>query len=242
MRRLIVLLLVFLFVLGLVGCTEKNVEQLSSNLADTGPIVEETVNQEETTISTSAPEAQTDYTGDAPTEAELSYYFHAYAYETVKARMSQDEVHYCGHTDNYAIVLLSGMGPKIMLYEFTYSDGCIQVLSKAPGSIALSGGLSINHIERDGQHFYFGSCSDYHWDSIKETRLPIAWQELRIFGENNEIATIAMPGKLGYLCILDTPMTDFQVVEQAGNICLDYAAYFEQKYLMDETEFYSPEE
>ena len=141
-----------------------------------------------------------------------------------------------------AIVLLSGMGPKIMLYEFAYSDGHIQVSSKADGSIALSGGLSINHIERDGQHIYFGSCSDYHWDSIADKRIPIDWLELRVFGESNESTLINMSGKLGYLCILNTPMTNFQVVDQSGTVCLDYSAYFAQKYLMDEREFYSIQE
>lgn len=223
-RRRILAFLLFILVL-LYGCT-KTTQFEESNMPG------------QSTIPPSTAELRMDYIGETPSEAELCAFFSVYGYDTVKARMSQEEVLYCGHVDNYAILLFCGMGPEISIYEYTYSDGCIQVLSKASGDIALSGGLSINHIEKDGQHFYFGSCSDYHWNSIDEIRIPIDWLELRVIDKHNEIATIDMSTKKGYLCILDAPMTDFQVIDQNESVCLTYATFFAEKYYVNETAFY----
>ncbi len=223
-RRRILFFLLFLLVL-LYGCA-KTTQFEESDLT------------EQSTVPPSTVELRRDYIGEIPSEAELCAFFSVYGYDTVKERMSQEEVLYCGHVDNYAVLLFSGMGPKVNIYEYTYSNGCIQVLSKASGEIALSGGLSINHIEKDGQHFYFGSCSDYHWNSIDETRFPIDWLKLRVIDENNEITTIDMSEEMGYLCILDAPMTDFQVIDQDESVCLNYVTFFAQKYYINETEFY----
>lgn len=221
MKRLLCILLLISLLLS--GCAGESAESTAP-----GTSSREAPTQKET--------LPRDYAGNVPSGQELCDFFTLYGYELVKARMSPEEVHYIASADHYALVYFSGMGPDLEVYSFTYGEGQIQVLERARGDIAISGGLSINHVSADGQHIYFGTISDYHWNSHDETTSPIAWLTLRFADSNGSSVDMDMSGQLGYLCILDAPLADFQVIDQGGNVCLDYAAYWGQGYYVNECE------
>lgn len=184
-------------------------------------------------------ESHRDYTGEVPSDDELRLFFSNYGYEMVKARMSREEVFYIDSVENYALVLLDGEGPRIDIYEFSYSDGRIQVVAQARGEVTTDAALSLNHIEAGGKHFYYGDSMDHHGNRVDHVIETIDWDTLKVTDTKGNSIDIDMVNKMGYLCILDAPMADFQVIDTKGNVCLDFSAYIEQEYVVFEREFKS---
>lgn len=245
MKRLFCVLLIAIL---LSGCAEK--APVSESIAPEVP--------EQTTLATEEPiqleTVPTDYVGEEPTQEELSAFFVNYVLESYadfpNVREDPnllDKIYYIGTQDGYAGVAIISAGVDILIwdvrvYRFDCCDGQILVTDVAHGETPISEGLSVNYVQSDGRYFYYGVVSDYHWDSREEVRIPIEWKTLRFTDADGNSVDMDMVGKLAYLCILEAPLADFQVIDQGGNVCVTYDAYIEQGRLIREQEIYPIEE
>lgn len=236
MKRLLCILL--LISLLLTGCAGKTP-------APEAPVLTTPVT-EEPTLPESFP---TDYAGKEPTQEELAAFFTNYVYASyadfpnvIEDSELKDKIHYLGSQEDYSCVAVYSAGVDILIFDimvfhFTWGEGRIQVLSKMSGDFPKSPGLTIHCAKAEGRYIYFGGVSDYHWDSQKDVRIPIAWQTLRFTDEDGNSVDMDMTEKLGYLCILDAPLADFHAINQDGSICLDYSAYQNQKLSISDSAF-----
>ena len=160
----------------------------------------------------------------------LAEFFMEYSYEQVRFRMSREDVQFLGIVGEYALVFCSGEDPVLMLYEFRENGEEIQITGFATGEYAISGGLSVNHLALNGHHVYFGTITDSHWDPMEDSAVPIDCADLKFVGENGEELVMNLNNHPGYLCILDSPLAEFTVMDSEGRVCLDSDTYFKQGY------------
>lgn len=172
----------------------------------------------------------------------LREFFTAYNYQLVDERMVPEDVHFIGSVGEYVLVYNSGTGPELNLYRYELIGDRVSVLDGASGDYTLSGCLSVNHIVDGDKHIYFGSVSDYHWIPEDDSRLPIDWKLLVFYDENGNQKIINIGDSEGYLCVMDSPMSDFWVAAQDGSVPLKLADYLEQGYEVREVTWYSESE
>lgn len=170
---------------------------------------------------------------DAPREDMLIEFFEAYNYELVDDRMERQDVHYLGSVEDYALVYCSGMGPTLTLYRYEIDGDRITVTDQAGGDYAISGGLSVNHLVDGDKHIYFGTISDYHWIPEDDSRIPLDWMNL-VFWDSEGNQKIVNFGDNGYVFTLDSPVSDFWVVVNGGNVALKMEEYLAQGYRIHE--------
>ncbi len=153
-----------------------------------------------------------------------------YKLEGYLLRMSREDIRFIGMEGDYAMVYYSGTGPTLMLYRYETEGEHVQVLERIPGDEAISGGISINHWEKDGQHIYFGTINNRHWIPPDDSVLNYTPKYLRVTDENGNVRELDVEGLGGYLCILDAPLADFQLIDAEGQAALDYALYAANGY------------
>ena len=176
--------------------------------------------------------------GRPEADDKLAEHLREYSYQQVKNRMDPEEVYGIGSVLDYYLVYCSGMGPELMLYRYDISGEQIVITDRTYGEYTMSGGLSINHIADGEKHIYFGTISDYHWIPENDNRMHIDWKDLVFYDADGEQQFLVM-NDYGYLCVLDSPMTDFWVVAQDGSVPLKMDQYLEQGYSINEVTWYS---
>ena len=163
----------------------------------------------------------------------LPEYLENYSYEQVKERMDREEVRFLGSVEDYALVYCSGTGPTLTLYRYEIDRDQIVITEKASGDYAISGGLSVNHLVDGDKHIYFGTVSDYHWIPEDDTRIPLEWKNL-VFWDSEGNQKIVNFGENGYVFTLDSPISDFWVAVNGGNVALKMEEYLAQGYRIHE--------
>lgn len=163
-------------------------------------------------------------------------WFLKYEMEQYLLRMGAEEIKFIGMTEDYALVVYGGMGPSLCLYQYEASEKDIKVTAVAEGEYAISGGLSVNYVETNGRHIYFGTINGSHWNPAENVAAKFSPECLRVTdGEGNAHELDAAKG--GYLCVLDSPMSNFQLIGQDGVIYLDYESYQAQGYPVEECQW-----
>lgn len=168
----------------------------------------------------------------------LPEYLENYSYEQVKERMDREEVRFLGNVEDYALVYCSGTGPTLNLYRYEIDRDQIVITEKASGDYAISGGLSVNHLVDGDKHIYFGTISDYHWIPEDDSRMPLDWKNL-IFWDSEGNQKIVNFGDNGYVFMLDSPISDFWVAVNGGNVALKMEDYLAQGYRIHEARWAS---
>ena len=163
----------------------------------------------------------------------LPEYLENYSYEQVKERMDREEVRFLGSVEDYALVYCSGTGPTLNLYRYEIDGDQIIITDQAKGEYPMSAGLSVNHLVYGGKHIYFGLISDYHWIPEDDSRMPLDWKNL-IFWDSEGNQKIVNFGENGYVFTLDSPISDFWVAVNGGNVALKMEEYLAQGYRIHE--------
>lgn len=171
------------------------------------------------------------------TPIDVETFFGEYNLEQYTVRMAREDIHFLGYTEDYALMYYSGDGPELMLYRYTSDNSNIRVTGYAHGQYTISGGVSINHIETDNCHIYFGTVSNYHWVPAEDTKKEFNWGWLNIQDSSGDIHQIDMSNSKGFLCVLDSPMLDFYATDKQEYRILDMETYFAQGYSVAECEF-----
>ncbi|MBQ8834857.1 MAG: hypothetical protein IJ001_08045 [Oscillospiraceae bacterium] len=172
----------------------------------------------------------------ALSEETIREWFLKYEIAQYPLRVDAEEIEFIDVTGDYALVFYSGMGPNLRLYRYETESEIVNVTAFAEGVYAISGGISINHVEADGQHIYFGTVNSSHWNPANDTVLKYAPQCLCVTdGDGNTVELDVTGG--GYLCVLDAPLADFQLLGQDGAVCLDHFTYFSQGYTIEERQW-----
>ena len=167
-------------------------------------------------------------------------WFENYAYENVRDRMDREEVLCIDAKEGYALVYCQGQGPMLTLYRYEKQGKDIVILDSCAGDYAISGGMSMNHLEDQGKHIYFGTASEYHWNPKAEVNTWIVWNHLTLTDTEGKRHKKDMLTNLkGFLFILDAPMQDFAVVDCLDTECLNMTKFIEQGYYMVEVEYES---
>jgi len=175
----------------------------------------------------------------ARTDKVAVQWFEEYAYEEVKGRMDRDEVVCLDAREGYALVYCQGQGPTLTLYRYEKKGDGFRILDSCAGEYAISGGMSLNHLEDNGKHIYFGTASQYHWNPKAEVNTTLYWNYMILTDANGKKYEKDMTGKDGFLFILDTQMADFQVFDVLETECLNVKKFTEQGYYMVEAVFES---
>lgn len=170
----------------------------------------------------------------AISEETLSRWFSDFDFDRYQERMMEEDVKYIGAMENYALVFYAGEGPSLVIYRYGTDGEQVFVEARGTGEYAISGGLSINHIEADGRHIYFGTITDTHWNPVDDTVTSLDWQTLCITDEEGNVFELDVSEKGGYICILDSEMSDFYAVDQSGAVCLTYSTFRSQGYPISE--------
>jgi len=165
---------------------------------------------------------------------QLPEYLENYSYERVKDRMDREDVRFLGTAEDYALVYCSGTGPILNLYRYEIDGDRITVTDQAEGDYPMSCGLSVNHLVYGGKHIYFGLISDYHWIPEEDRRIPLHWKNL-VFWDSEGNQKILNFMDEGYLCVLDSKLSDFWVVVNGGDVPLKMDAYLAQGYFIHES-------
>lgn len=149
------------------------------------------------------------------------------------ARMAPEEILLLDYDEQFALVFYSGEGPVLKFCRYVQEGEKIRVTGVCEGGYTLSGGMSINCLELDGNYIYFGTVSDSHFDPGDDTVKEFEWSKLRMTDAGGATAELDMAGRQGYFCILGKPLADFQVIDTDHVVCLDYARYTQQGYAID---------
>ena len=170
-------------------------------------------------------------------------WFEEYAYEQVRDRMGRDEVLCIDAREGYALVFCRGEGPVLTLYSYEKQGKEFIILDSYTGEYAISAGMSLNHLEDQGRHIYFGTASQYHWNPQADVDTWLNWNYLELTDENGKSQKKDMLGnKEGFLFILDAPMADFSAVDCLDTECLNLKIYTEQGYFVSEVSADEPEQ
>ena len=164
----------------------------------------------------------------------LPEYLEDYSYEHVKERMDREDVRFLGSVEDYALVYCSGTGSILNLYRYEIDGNEIIITDQAEGDYPMSAGLSINHLVYGGKHIYFGLISDYHWIPEDDTRMTLDWENLVFLDSEGNQKILNFTGE-GYLCVLDSKLSDFWVVENGGNVPLKMEEYLAHGYFIRES-------
>lgn len=164
-------------------------------------------------------------------------WFLQYDLEQYLLRMSEEDIQFLDVVEDYALVFYGGMGPSLQLYHFKTEEERISIIASATGDYSISGGISINHLETDGRHIYFGTVSDSHWDPIENITQNYTPKSLYLTDEAGVVAELDISGEGGYLCVLDAPLADFRLIGHDGKLCLDYELYRIQGYTVEERQW-----
>lgn len=167
-------------------------------------------------------------------------WFGNYAYEQVRDRMDREDVLCIDAREGYALVYCRGQGPTLTLYRYEKQGKDIVILDSCAGEYAISGGMSLNHLEDQGKHIYFGTASEYHWNPKAEVNTWIVWNHLTLTDAEGKSHKKDMLTNLkGFLFILDAPIKDFSVVDCLDTECLNLKKFTEQGYYMAEAVYES---
>jgi hypothetical protein len=153
------------------------------------------------------------------------------------AAASPEEIHYIATQEDYSVVYSGGQGPALFLYRHKVQDDQVILEHYANGEYAISGGLSLNHLEDNGKHIYFGTINETHWIPDEDVNIPLGWTDL-VFLDASGKETVITVGEYGYLCVLDAPMTDFRVVVNGGKAALTMQEYLDQGYPFTEVSWH----
>lgn len=162
----------------------------------------------------------------------IQEWFLRYKIEDYMLRMSQAEVRVLDATEEYALVFYSGMGPSLQLYRYETEAEQLTVTDYATGAYTVSGGISINHLETDGKHIYFGTVSNSHWNPAENVVNYFIPDRLRLTDGSG--VSVEVTVSEGYLVIMDEAMMDFQLLDRKGMVCLDRETYLAQGYSVEE--------
>ena len=158
---------------------------------------------------------------------ELPDFLEEYCYEQVKDRMDREEVQYLGSVNECSLVYCSGTGPQLVVLRHEIKGDQIIVTDQAEGEYVITGGLSVNHLVDGDKHIYFGLISDSYWGPESDELTPLDWKDL-VMWDTEGIQKIVNFGDKGYIVELDTPISDFWVVLNGGDVALkmeDYLAW-----------------
>lgn len=156
-------------------------------------------------------------------------------------RMTPEEILLLDYDEQFALVFYSGEGPVLKLCRYVQEGEEIRVTGVCEGGYTLSGGLSINCLELDGNYIYFGTVAGSHFDPGDDTVTGLEWSKLRLTDAGGATTELDMTGRQGYFCILEEPLADFQVIDTNHVVCLDYARYTQQGYAIDAVDTWKTE-
>lgn len=157
------------------------------------------------------------------------------------ARMTPEEILLLDYDEQFALVFYSGEGPVLKFCRYVQEGEEIRITGVCEGGYTLSGGLSINCLELDGNYIYFGTVDDSHFDPGDDTVTELEWSKLRLTDAGGATTELDMTGRQGYFCILEEPLADFQVIDTNHVVCLDYARYTQQGYAIDAVDTWQTE-
>ncbi len=145
-------------------------------------------------------------------------------------------------SDDYVLVHYSGTGPSLVLYQVQVHDGKATILSSAQGEIPTSGCISINHLETEYEHYYFGMLNDAHFNPVDDSVISADWNTLMMEKEHTpgvEDLTIASrkvrPGSVFWFTF-SAPLVDFEAINKDGQVFLDLETFLAQGYTIAEAE------
>lgn len=190
-------------------------------------------------------EAQKEVTWNYYAEFELSgtvgQTLEAFFRNDCPARMTPEEILLLDYDEQFALVFYSGEGPVLKFCRYVQEGEEIRITGVCEGGYTLSGGLSINCLELDGNYIYFGTVSDSHFDPGDDTVTELEWSKLCLTDAGGATTELDMTGCQGYFCILEEPLADFQAIDTNHVVCLDYARYTQQGYAIDAVDTWQTE-
>lgn len=145
-------------------------------------------------------------------------------------------------SNDYMLVHYSGADPSLVLYQVRIHDGKATILSSAHGEIPTSGCISINHLETEGTHFYFGMLNDTHFNPVDNSVIPAGWDTLMMEKEHTPgvedltMASREVHSGSGFWFTLSAPLVDFEAINKDGQVFLDLEAFLAQGYTIAEAE------
>lgn len=125
---------------------------------------------------------------------------------------------YIGKHENFALVLVAEK-EQVIAYRYVYENGSVQVEEEAVGNVRLINGISLNHVETEIGHLYFGTVADPGGK----------WVSMTLIGSGGDQVTVALGQTKGFLVTLQTQLKDFRVVNDEDQVRLNLKQYL-QKY------------
>ncbi len=170
---------------------------------------------------------------------DIPSFFKEYNIDSYLSRMDKEDIYYIDSKDNYALMFYAGDGPELILYQYTTNGSEIEVVAYTQGQYTISGGLSINHVQLDNKHIYFGTFADTHWHPSDDTVISTDRKTLYTADSSGNMSHTDISGAAGYLCIMDTPISDMQILNTSNQTILDLNTYLADGYTITECQLTS---
>jgi beta-lactamase regulating signal transducer with metallopeptidase domain len=161
-------------------------------------------------------------TQNAVTEQQLGEFFDQYT-KGETPNYSDAEINIIASTEEYALVFSKGIYTDLVLYRYEVKDDSIRVLDAMSGAYKLNKGITVNHWKEKDSHIYFGTVADY-----KGT-----WKELVMIDVNGKETICNLQEEIGYLCILEAPLSYFKVMTETGYTATDLEEYLEKNKIVE---------
>ena len=122
---------------------------------------------------------------------------------------------------DYQPVYYHQLGGELRLYEYAAAGTEVQVLNEWAGRSYKDVCISINCLEREGEYVYFGCLRDTQ-DGAK-----LQNGSFHFLLEDGWIIDVILDEFKGFCFVCDSPMADFQICTESGDVVMDLDRYLE---------------
>lgn len=122
---------------------------------------------------------------------------------------------------DYQAVYYHQLGGELRLYEYAAAGTQVSVRNEWAGRSYKDICISINCLEREGEYVYFGYLRDTQ-DGVK-----LQNGSFHFLLEDGWIIDVILDEFKGFCFVCDSPMADFQICTESGDVVMDLARYLE---------------
>ena len=159
-----------------------------------------------------------------------------YTYNHDKFQIEKTDIHVLALTDHYGLVYAFGEVQELIVYHYTYSnvDNGYNVTGIARGEYSTSGGFTMNHVQIDNQHIYFGTVNQSYWNPIAESTHLSDQISIKFISEEGEIVESSFDNQSVYMTVMNAPLANFEIMDYEENVLLNLETYLDQGYVIQE--------
>lgn len=174
---------------------------------------------------------------ETPDSQKIEEYVLDYTYNQLKAQAKKSEINVLSISDHYALLRVFDENPELIVYHYTHSNisGDINITGISREKYGANDGLSINHFQMDNQHIYFGMVRQVlHQDPLFETIKSNQNITMRFVSVDGETFETAFQNNSCFLTTLNSPLADFEILDEENNTLLNLETFLAQGYAVQE--------